>query len=115
MFKSLGNMAAMLRQAQQLGGRMQALTEQLGQHRVTGSAASGLVQVEMNGLGEMLSLRIAPTLDDRIALENLVPLAVNEASARAKELHAELLQSLTNSLDLPGMNDMLSKLTNPTG
>lgn len=115
MFKSLGNMAAMLRQAQQMSGRMQEITEQLKQRRVTGSAAGGLIEVELNGLGEMLRLRIDPSLSDLTLLESLVPQAVNQASVKAKQVHLELMQSMTDGLDLPGLNEAISQMTNRTG
>ena len=64
-FKALGNLAnigALMKQAQEMGGRMQALQEQLKTKRATGSAGGGLVEVEVNGLGEALAVRI-----DRVA------------------------------------------------
>jgi len=110
MFKGLGNMASMLRQAQQMGGKMEELTAQLKSRRVSGTAGGGMIEVEANGLGDVLKVRIEPTLTDREMIEDLLPAAINQASAKAKALHMEMMQSLTGGMDLPGLNDMIAQL-----
>ncbi|HAY82403.1 MAG TPA: nucleoid-associated protein, YbaB/EbfC family, partial [Planctomycetaceae bacterium] len=62
MLKGLGNIATLMKQAQEMGGKMQEMQEQLKQQRVIGTAGAGLVEVEMNGHGEVLRLKIDPTL-----------------------------------------------------
>lgn len=110
MFKGLGNMASMIRQAQQMGGKMEEISAQLKSRRVQGAAGGGMVEVEANGLGEVLRVRIEPTLTDREMIEDLLPAAVNQASAKAKQLHVEMMQSLAGGIDLPGLSDMISQL-----
>ncbi len=110
MFKGLGNMAQMLRQAQQMGGKMEEIGAQLKSRRVTGAAGGGMVEVEANGLGEILQVRIEPTLTDREMIEDMLPAAINQASAKAKALHMEMMQSLTGGMDLPGLDDMIAQL-----
>ncbi len=117
MLKGLGNLAnigAILKQAQEFGGKMQALQEELKGKRATGSAGGGLVEVDVNGLGEALAVRIDPTLiekSDREMIEDLLPVAFNAAQQKAKGLHAEAMQALTGGIPLPGLNDALSQLT----
>jgi DNA-binding YbaB/EbfC family protein len=104
----------MLKQAQQMGGRLQQIAEELKTKRVEGTAGGGLVVVEVNGVGEVLACRIDPSLitsGDRELIEDLVPAAMNQALAKSRELHAEAMKSLTAGIDLPGMNDMLSQLS----
>jgi DNA-binding YbaB/EbfC family protein len=116
-FKGLGNLAnvgAILKQAQEFGGKMQAIQEELKTKRATGAAGGGLVEVEVNGLGEALAVRIDPTLiakQDREMIEDLLPAAFNAAQQKARQLHAEAMQSLTGGIPLPGLNDALSQLT----
>ncbi len=110
MFKGIGNMASMFRQAQQIGGKMDEINAQLKSRRVSGTAGGGMVEVEANGLGEVLKIRIEPTLTDREMIEDMLPAAINQASAKSKELHMEMMQSLTGGMDLPGLNDMISQL-----
>jgi len=114
LFKGLGNFTSMLRQAQEIGARMQGLSERLKVQRTQGSAGGGLVEIEANGLGEVLRCKIDPTLleqQDRELLEDLVASAVNQALAKARALHAEALQSMTGNVELPGLQDALAKLT----
>ncbi|MFI4874192.1 MAG: YbaB/EbfC family nucleoid-associated protein [Blastopirellula sp. JB062] len=113
-FGNLGNIANMMRQAQEMGGKMQGLQEELRGKRVSGAAGGGMVEVEMTGTGEMISLRIDPDLvtrGEREMIEDLVPAAVNQAQAKAKQLHAEMMQSLTSGLNVPGLDDALAQMT----
>ena len=119
MFKGLGSIGNIMKQAQEMGGKMQQLTEELKTKRVVGSAGAGMVEVEANGVGEVLAVRIDPTLiekQDRELLEDLLPAAINAAREKAQALHAEQMQSLTGGMNLPGMEDLLGGLgkTPPT-
>ncbi len=117
-FKGLANLGNIMRQAQQMGGRMQEITQQLKAKKVTGSAGGGMVEVEANGLGEILRVHIDPMLierQEREMIEDLIPAAVNQAITKAKELHAEQLQSLTSGMELPGIQDALAQLTGAAG
>lgn len=114
MFKGLANLASLMKQAQQMGGKMQDIQQKLKTERVVGTAGGGMVEVEANGLGEIIRLKIDPALvekGEREMIEDLVPAAVNQANARAKQLHTEAMQSLTEGMDLPGLNDALAKIT----
>ena len=115
MFKGLGNLAnlaQMFRQAQQMGSRMQGISEQLRGQRVTGSAGGGLVTVEANGLGELIACRIDPSLmNDREMLEDLLPAAVNQAQTKARDLHAQSMRGLTEGVDLPGLDEVLAQVS----
>ena len=44
-------MGNILKQAQQMGGRLKELNEQMKGERVKGSSGGGMVEVEMNGKG----------------------------------------------------------------
>jgi DNA-binding YbaB/EbfC family protein len=114
MLKGIGNLASMLKQAQEIGSRMQGVAADLRARRATGSAGGGLVEIEVNGLSEVLRCRIDPSLveqNDRELIEDLVAAAVNQALEKAKQLHAEALKSLTGNLDLPGLEEAMGRLT----
>ena len=118
MFKGLGNLAnlgQLVKSAQEMGSKMQALNEELKSKRATGAAGGGLVEVEVNGLGEVLAVRIDPTLvekQDREMIEDLLPAAINSAIVKANQLRAEGMQSIAGGLQLPGMDDALSQFGN---
>jgi DNA-binding YbaB/EbfC family protein len=103
-----------MKQAHQMGGKMKGIQERMKAERVSGSAGGGMVQAEVNGLGEMLRLTIDPVLverGDREMIEDLVPAAVNQAQAKARQLHGEAMQSLTEGLNVPGLDEALANMT----
>ena len=114
MFKGLGNIASMIKQAQTMGPKMQAKMEELAQKRVTGSAGGGMVTVVASGNNQILSVNIDPLLAEKQDLEmvtDLLPAAINDALEKAKQLHMEAMQSVTEDFEMPGnMEGMLGKL-----
>ena len=119
MFKGLGqlaNLPALLKQAQEMSGKVEQLNTELKSKRVTGAAGGGLVEVDCNGLGDAVTVRIDPSLiakQDRELLEDLLPSAFNAARQKAKQLHAESLQQLTGGMQVPGLAEMLGNLGGP--
>jgi hypothetical protein len=115
-FKGLGNLAnigALVKQAQEMGGKMQAIQVELKTKKATGAAGGGLVEVDVNGLSEVLAVRIEPSLvekGEREMIEDLLPAAFNAAQAKAKQMHAEALQGLAGGLPMGGFADILSQL-----
>lgn len=113
MFKGLGNLGNIMKQAQEMGGKMQQLSAELKSERVTGNSGAGMIEVEANGLGEVLAVRIEESLiekQDRELIEDLLPAAINAAQQKAKQLHAERMQSLTGGLNIPGLSEALGDL-----
>lgn len=109
--KNLGNLGSVLKQAQEMGAKLQGLKDELRSRRAQGSAGGGMVTVEVNGLCEVLSCRIDPSLvkpDDREMLEDLIVAAVNQACLKAKDLHTEAMQSITGGV--PGLGDLIGKM-----
>ena len=117
MFKGLANIATLMRQAHQMRGKMDEINQRLRDERVTGSAGGGMVEVEINGLGEVLRVTIEPALierGEREMIEDLLPAAVNQAIARSKQFHVEAMKSLTEGLDMPGLNEAIAQITGDT-
>lgn len=112
MFKGIGDLGSLLKQAGQISSKMEGLNEELRTRRTTGSAGGGMVEVEVNGLVEVLDCRIDPTLladGDAEMLEDLVVGAVNQAVTKAKQMHAESLKAMTGGIQLPGLDSAMSK------
>ena len=113
MFKGLGNIASLMKQAQEMQGRMGEMQETLGRLRVEGSAGGGMVTVEASGQQKILNVRVEKSLfesGDQEMLEELVVAATNQALEKAKELAAEEMAKVTGNLNLPGLNEALSKM-----
>jgi nucleoid-associated protein EbfC len=114
-FKDIMHLGSLLKQAQALGGQVGQLGEQMKHCRVTGAAGGGLVEVEVNGMMEVLQCRIDAELfgqNDRELIEDLVVAAVNQAIGKAKQMHAESIRTMTGGLPLPsGFHEALAKFT----
>ena len=93
MFKGLGNLAGMLKQAQQMGSRLQETERNAARPPGRRGRRGGMVTVEVNGLGEVLACRIDPSVaSDRELIEDLIPGGRQRGPGRAKQLHAEAMQ-----------------------
>jgi DNA-binding YbaB/EbfC family protein len=119
--KGLGNLAnigSLMKQAQEMGGRMQAMQDELRAKRATGSAGGGLIEVDVNGLAEVLAVRIDPTLvekQDREMIEDLLPAAFNAAQQKARQMHAEAMQAIAGGMSIPGLQEALTQLPPDSG
>jgi len=105
---------SLLKNAQQISGKMQELNEELKKRRVTGTAGGGMVEIEANGLLEAIRCQIDPQLiaqGDRELIEDLVVVAMNQAVAQGKQIHGELARSLTGGMGLPGLDEAIAKFT----
>ena len=115
MFKGLGNIAQLLKQAQNIGPHMQGVNEELKTKRITGTAGGGMVTVHANGLGHVMSIEVDETLREKNDMElvlDLLPAAVNDAVTKSRELHVQSMQSLTDGISLPGgLDDMLKQFS----
>lgn len=114
MFKGLGNLASLMRNAQGITSRIDEVSEDLKARRATGVAGGGMVEVEVNGLGQVLSVRIDPQLvesNEREMIQDLLPAAINEAASKAKKMHVEAMKEITGGMSLPGLDDMIEKYT----
>ncbi|MBD3676739.1 MAG: YbaB/EbfC family nucleoid-associated protein [Planctomycetaceae bacterium] len=108
MFKSLGNIANLMKQAQEMKSRMGELEGKLAEIRVKGSAGGSMVEVEANGQQKVFSVRIDDSLlDDREMLEDLVTAATNDALQKAKQAAAEQMSEITGGMDMPGMEEIM--------
>lgn len=113
MFKGLGNLASLMKQAQEIQGRMGEIREELSHMRESGAAGGGMVRVESNGLQRIVSCDIDESLwesGDREMLEDLVMAAANQALEKAKRAAAEEFKKAAGGLDVPGLDDFLSKM-----
>lgn len=99
-----------MEQAKQMQEKMTSIQEGLARKTITGSAGGGMVQVTVNGQGEMLSCSIEkPVIDPNEAemLQDLITAATNDALRRAKELSKQELGQLTGGLNLPGLTNFM--------
>ena len=107
MFKGLGDIGGLLKQAMDVKQRVEAFKEQLGHEQVEASAGGGMVTVVITGTFEVVSLKIDPELinkDEPEMLETLVRAAFNEATRKVSEMIKSRMSEVTGGLDLPGFS-----------
>ena len=78
----IGNMQQLMKQAQKMQQDLQKAQEELKELEVTGSAASGMVEVTMTCDGKLSGIHIKPEAvdpDDIEMLEDLITAAFNDA------------------------------------
>ncbi|SLN54680.1 YbaB/EbfC family nucleoid-associated protein [Pseudooctadecabacter jejudonensis] len=107
MFKGLGglgDMAGMMKKAQQMQTDMAALQEELHTMMVTGESGAGLVKATATAKGELKALDIDPSIfngDDKEVVEDLILAAIKDAQSKASEKAQEEMAKLTEGLGLP--------------
>lgn len=98
-----GQLAGLMKQAQQMQENMRKMQEQLAQIEVEGQAGAGLVKVIMNCRHDVRRVVIDPGAlgDDREMLEDLIAAAVNDAVRKVETTSQEKMASVTAGLPLP--------------
>ncbi len=94
----------MMKAAQEMKGKMEAMQESLAALTVDGKSGGGLVTVTLTGKGDLRGVKIDPSLfkeDDVEVLEDLIVAAHADAKAKAEtEMNAKM-QEMTAGLPLP--------------
>jgi len=98
-----GQLAGLMKQAQQMQENMRKAQEQLGQLEVQGEAGAGLVKVLMSCRHDVKRVSIDPSLmgDDREMLEDLVAAAMNDAVRKAEAMTQEKMSGVTAGMPMP--------------
>lgn len=95
-----------LKNAQKIQEQMGAFQEKLGALTETGSAGAGMVEVELNGRMEMVSLRIAAEAvnpEEVEMLQDLIAAAYNSAMEKIREAVNREMGALAGGMQMPGM------------
>ena len=100
MFK--GGMAGMMQKAKQMQEDMEAVQKEIKSLSCEGDAASGAVTVEMNGDYTLTNIYIAESItSDKGMLEDLIMMAVNDASSKVNQISKDKMKNVTGGLNLP--------------
>ena len=98
------NLGKMMKQAQEMQGKMAEMQKELQNSEHTGTAGGGLVTVTLNGKYEIRSLKIDPSIfngDDAEMVEDLIVAAFNGAKRKVDDFNKSEMSKLTGGLDLP--------------
>jgi DNA-binding YbaB/EbfC family protein len=104
----LGDMAKMMKSAQEMQGKMAQMQDDLENMMVLGESGAGLVKATATAKGELKALDIDPSIFDpneKEVVEDLILAAIKDAQQKANERSQSEMQKMTESLGLPpGMN-----------
>ncbi|MAX74505.1 MAG: 30S ribosomal protein S21 [Nioella sp.] len=100
----LGDMAKVMKQAQEMQGKMAEMQETLATITVEGSSGAGLVRATATAKGELTGLEIDPSIFDpneKEVVEDLILAAIKDAQVKAQERSQKEMARLTEGLNLP--------------
>lgn len=104
----LGDMAKMMKAAQEMQGKMAEMQESLARITVVGESGAGLVRATATAKGELTALEIDPSIfnpDEKEVVEDLILAAIRDAQGKAAERSQQEMQRMAEGLGLPpGMN-----------
>ena len=98
------NIAKMLKQAQQMQQKMGQAQDELGKKEIEASAGGGKVVVRATAAGDVISIRIDPSVvnaADTEILEDLILTGVRQSLDEGRKLMAAEMKKITGGLGLP--------------
>jgi len=100
----LGDMAKMMKAAQEMQAKMAELQEDLAHIIVLGEAGAGLVKARVTAKGDITGLDISPHIlvaSEKEVVEDLIIAAVADAQAKAATRSQQEMAKLAASVGLP--------------
>jgi len=100
----LGDMANMMKTAQEMQTKMASLQDDLAVITVVGESGAGLVRATATAKGELTALEIDPSIfnpDEKEVVEDLILAAIKDAQMKASDRSQQEMSRLTDALGLP--------------
>ena len=102
----MGDLSGLMQEAQRIQQEMKRVQTELAERTVDGSAGGGMVTVRVNGLQELVSVKIDRAVvkpEEVDLLEDLVVAAVSQAMRKSQEMAKQAYGGLTGGLTIPGL------------
>ena len=100
----LGDMAKIMKQAQEMQGKMADAQAKLDELTTEGEAGAGMVKVTVTAKGDVKGIEIDPSLfvpSDKEVVEDLIVAAIKDGQAKAAQMQKEEMGKITEGLNLP--------------
>lgn len=108
------NIAAMMKQAQQMQKRLQETQESLNNQEITAVTGNGAVTAIVSGQGHFKNIKLSKaalnpdnpdSVDDETVemLEDLITSAFNQATESAKRETEAKMKAITGGINIPGL------------
>lgn len=98
------DLMGMMGKLKEMQEKMAGLQDEIAAMEVEGTAGGGLVTVRLSGKGQMLGLKIDPSLfkeEELEVLEDLLVAAHNDAKTKSEAMVEEKTRELTAGLPIP--------------
>jgi DNA-binding YbaB/EbfC family protein len=101
----MAGVGKLLKQAQKMQKRMEAIQEELAQRELDISSGGGAVRISITGQGEFKKITLDPEFlrEDVQLVEETLLTAVQEAVSAAKALSEDEMGKASGGLNLPGL------------
>ena len=100
----IGDMAKMMKAAQDMQAKMAELQDQLASTVVLGESGAGLVKARCTAKGEVTGLDIDPSIlvaSEKEVVEDLIIAAIKDAQVKANARSQSEIQRMAQALGLP--------------
>jgi nucleoid-associated protein EbfC len=100
----LGDMAKMMKAAQDMQGKLAQLQEDMASIIVIGESGAGLVRARATAKGDLTGLEIDPSIlvaSEKEIVEDLILAAIKDAQSKAAARSQQEMAKLTEGLGLP--------------
>jgi nucleoid-associated protein EbfC len=100
----LGDMAKMMKAAQDMQGKLAELQADLARTVVVGEAGAGLVKARATANGEVTGLDIDPSIlvaSEKEVVEDLILAAIHDAQIKAKARSEQEMARLAEAMGMP--------------
>lgn len=100
------NPQAMLKQAQKMQAKIQAVQDEAARETVEATAGGGMVTATVHGDLRIKSIEIDPEAldpEDVEMLQDMIVAAVNEGIADAQAMVEERISAVTGGMNIPGL------------
>lgn len=104
--ESNGGNKNILKQAQEMQGKMLEIQEKLKDKELEVSVGGGAVIAKVNGQKELIGLELSKDVvdpDDIEMLQDLILSAIKEAMRQAEEMAEKEMNQVTGGLQIPGL------------
>ena len=95
-----------MKQVKKMQEEMEKAQQELEEKEFTSSAGGGVVEATVTGKKVVTSIKINPDVvdpDDVDMLQDLIMVAINDASSQADKFNEENMGKLTGGINIPGL------------
>ena len=100
----LGDMAKLMKQAQDMQSKMSDIQKQLEELEVEGESGGGLIKAIVNAKGTLKSIDVDESLfvsSEKAVVEDLIVAAIRDAQQKSADKAKEEMAKVTSDLNLP--------------